>query len=84
MKYFIITLALLLTACEPASTTDNTAGFIMPEELKDCRMIKMREEDTSRNTGVTVYVMKCPDGYHGATVNYPVGKTRKSLTTLVE
>lgn len=83
MKYFILALALSLMACSPASTEDDTSGFIMPEELKDCRMIKMQEADTTSKLGVIVYVMKCPDGYHGATTHYMAGKVEKNITTIV-
>lgn len=55
MKYVLITLvAFTLLGCGASAPQDRTLGYILPEELKDCKIFLI---DNGLNS---MYVTRCP------------------------
>lgn len=65
MKLFIaMCMLVVLSGCTPE--TYSTSGFIMPREMEDCTLYKMRN-----GSGTVLYVVHCP---HADTTTTLAGK----------
>lgn len=55
MKYVLVILvAFTLLGCEARTPQDRTLGYILPEELKDCKIFRI-------NDGMNgMYITRCP------------------------
>ena len=74
MKISLLFLAVMgLAACSPHSS-DATAEFQLPEEMKDCRVYEMVS-----STGSILYAIRCPKSITSA---LPVKKGGKTTTYL--
>ncbi|WP_354734553.1 hypothetical protein [Acinetobacter nosocomialis] len=73
MKKALFALAVLfLAGCKP-ETSDETNKFVLPPELKDCRVY-----DLYSSTGASVTAVRCPNS--STSTEYRVGKsTRTSI-----
>ena len=81
MKAILLLASLMLAVgCSP-STSDVSAEFQMPYELRDCRLIKLRPGGLS---GDTVYVLKCPEGYMGTSASINHGKYSNNNAIIVK
>ncbi|HGH3630014.1 TPA: hypothetical protein ACJK7G_000358 [Acinetobacter baumannii] len=72
MKKALFALAVLfLAGCEP-STKEKTGDFILPPDLKDCRIYNLSDGSS------TITTMRCPNS--STATQYRVGKsTRNSI-----
>lgn len=70
MKYFIITSFILLSGC--AKTVEDISDeFLLPKELKDCRVYNLQASNLS-----TIKVVRCPQST--TTLNYLSGKNTQT------
>lgn len=70
-KALLALVVLLLVGCEP-STKEKTGDFILPPDLKDCRIYKLFDGSE------TITTMRCPNS--STSTEYIVGKsTRTSI-----
>jgi intein/homing endonuclease len=74
MKKIILILITLVSfmACSK-KTQEYTDSFLLPEELKDCKIFWMRGE----NVG-SMKIVRCPNS--STTTSYEDGKTQKDIT----
>lgn len=72
MKYiFVIFISLMLFGCGDPETHEATNRFVLPEELKDCKVYSL-----THNQMNWITVMRCPNSVTSTT--YVEGKTTKS------
>ncbi|ASV43401.1 hypothetical protein [Vibrio phage JSF12] len=82
MKKIAIALAcIFLVACE-AEVVDSTRKWELPHDLRDCRVVELTKEGF---TSSTLVLIKCPEGYIGASHNYTTngGKNSHSVQSVV-
>ena len=72
-------IALLLVGCEP-SAKDNTANYVLPEGLKDCKVYYL--SDTGGNHITVVRCPATPTSEASTATRYPSGKTTKTVTVV--
>lgn len=55
-KYIAVTALILLAACD-ASTSEKTNKYVLPEELKDCRVYRMQGSGAEG----ALTIVRCPN-----------------------
>jgi len=78
MKIFILIsiTSMLFFGCSK-ETEETTYHYSLPEELKDCKIFRLRGDNTS-----TLRVVKCPNS--NTTTSYSEGKTKMDITVVEE
>lgn len=81
MKKLMLLSILLVVGCSP--TVDDTSdSWKLPHDLKQCKVIEMEKGGGSSKT---IVLIKCPEGYLGATISKynPNTKITESTTTVI-